>query len=142
VIRHRVYSRVSGRGCADCKGEIARLAQKQKSNDENDGPSRYECPSCHSVWERLITCRMLDISLTGIEARRMRRLDRKFFEAQSDAKCTRCGKPICLNGAFGEFGEREPEGLLVSGAAYCWDCAERTAAIVEEAAVSFGGSIR
>ncbi|SRR6266436_3681222 len=134
MIRHRVYSRVSGRGCRDCKGEIARLSMMRKSNCENDGPSRYDCPSCHALWGRLVTSRMLDISFAGIKLRPVRRLDRKFFEAQSDAKCTRCGKPICLNGTFGEFGEREPEGLLVSGAAYCWDCVEKTAEIVEEAA--------
>ncbi|SRR5216683_3337632 len=119
MIRHQVFSRVSGRGCSECKAEIARLSLMRKSNRENDGPSRYECPSCHALWGRLVSSRMLDISLTGIKLRRVRRLDRKFFEAQWDAKCMRCGKSTCLNGTFGNLGEREPEGLLLNGAAYC-----------------------
>lgn len=142
MIRHRLFSRVSGRGCSDCKEEIARLAQIQKPNGENDGPFRYECPSCHSLWGRFVNLRMLDLSPDTVGVSRVRRSERQFFEAQADAQCPCCGKPICLNGTFGDLGEREPEGLLLNGAAYCWDCAQKTAVIVEEAALSFGGSIR
>jgi len=88
---------------------------------------------------RCVEKRMLDLdfSLAGVKVRKVRRLQLKFCEAQADMKCTRCGKSICLNGAFGTWGESEAEGLLINGAAYCWDCMEKTAGIIEKAARSF-----
>ncbi len=117
MIWHCFYSLGFGRGCRRCKSETGRLAQMPVLNGETDAPSRYECPSCHSRWGRVLKPRMLD-----------------FFEAASQQRCTRCGKPICLNGTFGNLGEQEPEGLLINGASYCSDCMERTAEVVEEAA--------
>ncbi len=61
-----------------------------------------------------------------VKIRHARRSDLEFFEAQSDTKCTRCGKRISLLRTSGDFGDSQPEGLLIEGAPYCWDCMGRT----------------
>jgi hypothetical protein len=62
---------------------------------EDTCPETYRCPMCRARW---IFC---------------------------DAEvCTGCRKPVSLFGTAGSIGESEPEGLLIEGAAYCWQCAE------------------
>src|SRR5215470_16644366 len=38
--------------------------------------------------------------------------------------CVGCQESISVSAAFGDFGESEPEGVLIEGAPYCWGCAE------------------
>jgi hypothetical protein len=128
MIRHRKFVRFSGRGCTGCKWEIARIARiDQVTYREDDPPFRYECPSCRSVWGPFVKVR----PPKTIEMRRVEPWDFEFFEAPSSRKCRRCGKPICLFGTFGTWGDSEPEGTVINGAAYCWDCVEKTAGIIE-----------
>ncbi len=108
------------------------MGQVERETKGSEKLFRYECPPCHSVWCRYEKARltMLTFCPTGeVEVRRVRRSDLQLLEAESSAKCTRCGKAISLLGTFGSWGESEAEGLLLNGAAYCWNCAEKTAEI-------------
>jgi len=102
MIQHRKFVKSSGKGCRECKAEIRRIGQIDRlTYREDDPPFRYDCPSCGSVWG-------------------------PHMKAHSS-----CGKPICLAASFGSFGDSEPEGIVINGAAYCWDCVEKTAGIIE-----------
>jgi Zn finger protein HypA/HybF involved in hydrogenase expression len=128
MIRDHKFVKFSGCGCRDCKAEIARIAQIDRiTYREDDPPFRYDCPSCGSVWGLYVKAR----SSEAVEMRNVRPSDWKLIEAQSSAKCTRCGKSIRLYGTFGSLGDSEPEGTVTNGAAYCWDCAEKTARVIE-----------
>lgn len=48
--------------------------------------------------------------------------------------CVGCRKSISLFGTWGSFGESEPEGLRLEGAAYYWECAEEAMRTVERMA--------
>ena len=125
MIERRRLEKKSGRGCPDCEGKIARL--DQESSPDQNASFNYECAFCHSVWGPSLDSG----SASEGKLRRVRRSDWKLLEAQSSTKCTRCGKPICLSGTFGSFGNEEQDGLTINGAAYCFDCAEKTAEIIE-----------
>jgi hypothetical protein len=128
MIRQRKFVKFSGCGCRECKAEIRRIAQIDRvSYHEDDPPFRYDCPSCHTVWGPYVNGRSLEV----IEMRRAEPWDFELFEAQSSTKCTRCGRPLCLLGTFGSFGEEEPDGLVINGAGYCLNCMEKTAEIIE-----------
>ncbi len=54
---------------------------------------------------------------------------------EADAElCTGCRKSVSLLGTAGSLGESEPEGLLIEGAVYCWQCAEEAMRAVERIA--------
>jgi hypothetical protein len=125
MVEHRRFEKKSGRGCFDCEGKIARLAQE--SSPDEDSCFNYECSFCGSVWGPSLNSG----SVSKVKLRRVRRSDLKLLEPQSSTKCTRCGKPICLSGTFGSFGDEEPGGLVINGAAYCWNCMEKTAKTIE-----------
>jgi len=72
---------------------------------EETCPETYRCPMCKARW--IFLC---------------------------PRKCTVCGEFISLYGTWGSFGESEPEGLLIEGAAYCWECAEEAMRTVERRA--------
>jgi hypothetical protein len=128
MIRQRKFICVSGGRCRDCKAEIKRIAQTDRiTYREDDPPFRYDCPSCGSVWGPYVKVRLPE----AIEMHRVKRFDLELFETLSSTKCTRCGKPICLFGTFGTWGDSEPEGIVINGATYCWDCTEKTARIIE-----------
>jgi hypothetical protein len=65
-------------------------------------PERYRCPLCRTRW---IFC---DAEL-----------------------CAGCQKPVSVFTTFGNFDESEPEGVLIEGSAYCWECAEEVMRTVE-----------
>jgi len=128
MIRQRKFVRFSGSGCRACKAEIARIAQTDRvTYREDDPPFRYDCPSCRSVWGPFVKARPPEV----VEMRPVEPWDVEFFEAQASAKCTRCGKPICLLGTFGTWGDSEPEGVVINGAPYCRNCVEKTGRIIE-----------
>lgn len=68
-------------------------------------PETYRCPLCKARWI--------------------------FCEAEV---CTGCQKSVSLFVTFGDFGESEPEGVLIEGSAYCWECAEEVMRTVERTA--------
>lgn len=125
MIEHRRFEKKSGRGCSGCKGKIARLAQE--SSPDEDISFNYDCSFCHTVWGPFLDSG----SAIKVKQRRARHSDLRLLEAQSPTKCTRCGRPICVLERFGTFRERESGGLIINGAAYCLNCAEKTAEIVE-----------
>lgn len=128
MIRQRKFVKFSGRGCRECKAEIRRIAQIDRvSYREDDPPFRYECPSCHTVWGAYTKARSFEV----VEMRDAERCDLEFFEALSSAKCTRCGSSISLTETFGTWGDSEPDGLIINGGAYCWNCMEKTAKTIE-----------
>jgi hypothetical protein len=72
---------------------------------ERTCPDTYRCPVCRARW---IFC---------------------------DAEvCAGCQAPVSLFATFGDFGESEPKGVLIEGAAYCWECAEEAMRTVEQTA--------
>ncbi len=147
-----VFIRHSGEGCSHCHKKVAQMRESLRGNDR---VFHYVCPFCHSAWCRQIreygTLREFlargivpdgyDPKGAGaptgeVEVRRVRRSDLELLEAESSAKCTRCGKAISLLGRFGSWGESEAEGLLIEGAAYCWNCMQKTAEVIEQSARS------
>jgi hypothetical protein len=128
MIRQRKFVCVSGSRCRDCKAEIKRIALTDRvTYRENDPPFRHDCRSCGSVWGPYVKAHSSEeIEMPPVEA-----FDFELFEALSSTKCTGCGKPICMVGTFGSFGDSVPEGTLIEGAAYCLDCAEKTPRIIE-----------
>jgi hypothetical protein len=48
--------------------------------------------------------------------------------------CAACQKLVSVFAAFGSVDESEPEGVLIEGAAYCWECAEEAMRTVERTA--------
>jgi hypothetical protein len=128
MIQHRKFVKSSGNGCRECKAEIRRIGQIDRiTYREDDPPFRYDCPSCGSVWGP----HMKAPSSETVQMRGAEPCDFELFEELSSTKCARCGKLICLAGSFGSFGDSEPEGTVINGAAYCWDCVEKTAGIIE-----------
>ena len=72
---------------------------------EETCPDTYRCPICGALW---IFC---DAEL-----------------------CAGCQKSVSVFGTFGGVGESEPEGVLIEGATYCWECAEEAMGTVERTA--------
>ncbi len=72
---------------------------------EETCPETYCCPMCRARW---IFC---------------------------DAEvCAACQKPVSVFATFGSVHESEPEGVLIEGAPYCWECAEEAMRTVERTA--------
>jgi hypothetical protein len=72
---------------------------------ERTCPDTYCCPVCRARW---ILC---------------------------DAEvCTGCRESVSVLATFGDLGESEPEGVLIEGAPYCWECAEEVMRMVERTA--------
>ena len=48
--------------------------------------------------------------------------------------CAGCQESVSVFATFGSVDESEPEGVLIEGAAYCWECAEEAMRTVEQTA--------
>lgn len=48
--------------------------------------------------------------------------------------CAGCQKPVSVFATFGSVDESDPEGVLIEGAPYCWECAEEAMRMVERTA--------
>jgi len=72
---------------------------------ERTCPDTYRCPVCRARW---IFC--------------------------DGEVCTGCQESVSVFATSGDLGESEPEGVLIEGAPYCWECAEEVMRMVERTA--------